>query len=631
VRNVSLYLKSSPWTLNIAMLLSLTLGAEAVCAQSVDEYIRQGAQFTREHRLTEAIELLQRALQQHPDEPLLLIRLGSLLVHSGQLTQGELLLQKALDVQPQDPEILRNMAEARLRQGRISSAVTLLRQSLRQKSEDEALNHDLAFALFLENDREGALQHARRAVQLNPFDAKHRRLYALLLDIKGQKEQSYYQVKIAQQLAPRDPRLLFELSEKQRLAGRLDQALDSLRMASELDPENPLYHSELSRLCERLNRKALALEEGDKARTLYQAFEAYIQALTLKTGGRRAEAARLLEPVVERHPEFVTGIMLLAELYQKMGQEKRALDLYFRVLERDPMQAAAREEAAWIQVQQGALEPAAELLAKSPQGSPNQALVKAYRQQEHQDYAGALQQLRSLESDNPLNPGLLQLISFCLGTLGEREEALHYLTKAAKLSPGHPEIQLQARDIEFQVKFDNAMQLFNRKDWKAALDSLTDLIDQGEPQASYFLYAAYCRQQLGDLRQAVNDYQAGLRLDPEASWARKNLAVSLYLLSRYEESAKQWERILTKSRAPEEYLQLGLCYVHLSRHREAENAFQTALGEGKETPELLYNLGVTRLRNGKQDDAWPLIRRSASAGYGPAVLLSKQVGRKGSN
>jgi len=174
------------------------------------------------------------------------------------------------------------------------------------------------------------------------------------------------------------------------------------------------------------------------------------------------------------------------------------------------------------------------------------------------------------------------------------------------------------------------MRCFNQKHWKAALDRFMELIERGKAQADPFLYAAYCRQQLGDLPGAVNDYQAGLRLDPDATWARKNLAVSLYSLSRYQESAEQRERLLAISRSPEEYFQLGLCYVHLSRHLEAENAFQAALREGNETPELFYNLAITRLRNGKQDDAWPLIRRSASAGYGPAVLLLRQAGWKGS-
>src|SRR5262245_8001422 len=105
--NLSPVLKNGRWILKAALLLYFCLGIERVSAQTPDEYLRQGAQLTREHRLTEAIELLQKALQQHPDEPLLLVRLGSLLVHSGQPAQGEQLLEKALAVQPQDPEILR--------------------------------------------------------------------------------------------------------------------------------------------------------------------------------------------------------------------------------------------------------------------------------------------------------------------------------------------------------------------------------------------------------------------------------------------------------------------------------------------------------------------------------------------
>ena len=621
-------IQSSPWILNVTLLFSSCFGAE-VCAQTIEEYARQGEQLLRNYQLREATELLQMGLERHPDEPVLLRQLGSLLVYSGRPAQGEWLLQKALAIQPHNAEIHRAIAEAHLRQRKLSSAIALFQNSLKENSEDGALNHDLAFALFLKNEPDGALERARRSVELNPLDPAYRRFYALLLDVKGRREESYQQLKIAQQLAPRDAYLWFQLSEKQRLAGKVNQALESLRMASELDPENPLYHTELSHIYDTLGQKATAIQEADQARGLYQAFEVYVQALGLVEKGRRVEAARMLEPAVENHPEFITGMMLLADLNQKMGQEARALDLYLKVLQRDPLQVAAREQAAWMQVQQGALDSALGLLGKSLRPSPNQVLVEGYRQQDQKNYAEALRHYRSIECDNPLNPGLLQLIGFCLNALGQKEEALQYLTKAEKLWPGHPDIQRQAREIGTGIKFENAMKLFQRNNWKAALQVFSELIEQGEAQASYCLYTAYCRQRLGDLAGAVKDYQAGLRLDPEATWAQKNLAVTLYLLSRYEEAARQWERILARAKTSEEYFQLGLCYIHLNRPQAAEEAFHAAWARGKETPELLYHLGVTRLRNGKLSDAWQLIRRSARGGYGPAEILLKQARTKG--
>ncbi len=167
--------------------------------------------------------------------------------------------------------------------------------------------------------------------------------------------------------------------------------------------------------------------------------------MSLAVYGKRVEAVGVLEPVVQAHPEFVTGMMLLADLYQKLGQQSRAFDLYLKILEQDPFQASAREEGAWIQVQQGLLDSALQLLEESGVQTPNYTLITAYQRMIQGDWAGALQYFRQVEARNPLHPGLLQLISYCLNAQGEREEALRHLDKAEALRPGDPEIRLQMR------------------------------------------------------------------------------------------------------------------------------------------------------------------------------------------
>ena len=62
-----------------------------------------------------------------------------------------------------------------------------------------------------------------------------------------------------------------------------------------------------------------AVEEAKRESDLRQAFEKYITAMSLAVNGKRVEAIGILESVVQAHPEFVTGMMLLADLYQKLG------------------------------------------------------------------------------------------------------------------------------------------------------------------------------------------------------------------------------------------------------------------------------------------------------------------------
>ncbi|MCH8016874.1 MAG: tetratricopeptide repeat protein, partial [Acidobacteria bacterium] len=507
-----------------------------------------------------------------------------------------------------------------LKQGRFSSAVALFRESLRHSSENVEAHHRLAFSLLAQGQEELALEHSRRAVELNPLDPRFRRLYAFLLDTQGEEEKAYEQLKLAYRLAPRDSKLLFELSQRRRLAGHLFQALEYLELASEVDPENPLYHERLSDIYEQLGQTERAGEEAQRESDLRQAFEKYITAMSLAVTGKKVEAMGILEPVVQTHPEFVTGMMLLADLYQKMGWQSRAFDLYLKILEQDPFQASAREEGAWIQVQQGLLGSALQLLEESGVPTPNYTLIAAYQRMIQEDWAGALQYFRQVEAQNPLHPGLLQLISYCLNAQGEREEALRHLDKAEALRPGDPEIKLQMRGI----KFEDALHLLSEKKWSAALEILQELM-QEDVQANYLLRMAYCHQQLGDLHQAVQEYRAGLEAEPTATWARINFASTLYRLGEYQESANQWERVLPESKTPDTYYRLGLTYSHLGRFPEAEYAFDKAVGLGDERPEVLYNLGLSRLRSKKLDEARDLIRRAAVAGYPPAREFLPQL------
>jgi tetratricopeptide (TPR) repeat protein len=467
-------------------------------------------------------------------------------------------------------------------------------------------------------------------VEVNPRDSALHRFYSLLLDIQGDKEESYHQLKAAHQLDPQNDSILFQLGEKERQAGRLQDGVALLRKASQLDSENPLYHSALSQMYEKLGQRAFAAQEGDKASRLTEAFEGYASALGLATKGERRAAADVLEPLVQKHPEFVTGAVFLAGLYSRMGREQQALDLYLTVVRRYPSQAAARQEAAWILAQRGQHEQALKALEKLPQEDSGRALFEAYSREQATDYAGALEALQRVQSENPLNPDLLLWIAHCLRARGQNQQALEVLGKADRLRPGNAAIQEQERQIRIGHQRETASRLFRARQWKAALRELGDLAGAAEEKAgdaTIRFQIAYCHQQLGNLQEALRHYRAGLQADPQASWARQNLAVILYQLGRYQEAANEWERVPAKLRSPEIWQQLGFCYAYLGRYEAAETSLQTALNHGLATPPLLYHLGVARLRRMQSEDAWRLIRRSAAANYLPAKNLLKQQAR----
>ena len=156
--------------------LILLFGADGLVAQTVEEYTRQASQLIRNHQFKEAIALLETSLQNYPDEPALLVGLGSAFMGAGQAAKGEAVLQKALILQPDNPEALRGAAKVQLWQGKISDAVSLFNKALQHRSDDAESHHQLATAFFLQGDDNRAFDHALLAVQASPFDVRCRLL-----------------------------------------------------------------------------------------------------------------------------------------------------------------------------------------------------------------------------------------------------------------------------------------------------------------------------------------------------------------------------------------------------------------------------------------------------------------------
>ncbi len=597
------------------------MGTGWVGGQSLDEYTLQASRLIERSQLREAEALLRQGLDKYPQSPELSLRLGGLLLFLGRSAEGDEFLGRALEMDPHNQEALRKSAEAKLRLGRVDQAMELFRKALWHGSNDAESHYRLAFALFLQGEEDEALDHARRAVEINPFSAENRRFYSLLLGVSRRREDSYQQLLMAFRLQPDHAPTLYLLGQKAIAKGNFGQALEFATLAVERDPENPLYPRQLAEVQRRLGSDREAELWLARAEALQQVQDAYAEAVGLKFRGYPEKAAEKLEAALKEAPPFPTGLLYLADLYRGMGRRDEALAAYLRVLELDPRQTHAREEGAWIQAGQGSLASAIELLRNSDAPSPNAALLEGYQAMLDRDWELALRRFEGVLAENPLTPGLLDLMARCLAESGRPTEALGSLSKAKEFEPGNPELDAEMR----RIRFDEAVAAQDRGEWRAALQIYEKLIAEDATAAAYRLNAAYCRQRLGDLEGAIADYREGLRLDSAADWARVNLASCLYRLSRFQPSLDEWRRVAAGSDSADSHFQSGLCLSHLGRDAEAEVAFEKAMKRGLRSREILYNLGVTKLRLRKLPEAWALIRRSASLGYPPAADLARRA------
>lgn len=564
-------------------ILLITFAIPVLQAQSVEEYSRQTRRLINDYLYGEALSVVERGLEQFPDHPRLLLYHGDLLIRFGKLNRAERILERVSRAYPGSGEFLLEAAQLYLKAGRIAPAVSLFQRILQFEPGHPRVHHRLGLSYFFLNRMEDAQRHARLAADHANTRSEYQRFYALLLELSGNSTASYRQLQKARQLSPDDAKLAFQLSDRALQQGKLRHALEYLEVAVRLDSENPLYHSKLSSVYAKLGFEQEAKRETSKAIRLEQAFERYSEALQLTRRGRTEEASLLLTTEVEANPEFLTGRLLLGRLLQNLGKSEQAIEVYQQILKSESTLQIVVEESAWLQLQQGSVKQAIELLSRAGQTSPNSLLWRAYANLLEEDWQEAVDKLLQVEQDYPLNPSLLQLISFCYRSLGKFQQALSYLEKAHHLDPGNNEIEDQAR----RVRFDYVIELEKSGEWEKALPVLDSLVAEKKSHPEFLFHRAFSHQQLGQFESAVEDFRRGLHFDSQAAWARANLAFCLYSLRRFDEAAAIWEK----------------------------------LAEDNETPEHVYHLGLARMRQNRVEEGWKLVGRSAAQGYPPALQL----------
>lgn len=103
----------------------------------------------------------------------------------------------------------------------------------------------------------------------------------------------------------------------------------------------------------------------------------------------------------------------------------------------------------------------------------------------------------------------------CYKMLGELEKALENYGKASQL--GGKETDIRERMAECHYKL--GVKLFNKTDYRAALENFERMIDHKKDNADYYIMRAKCQEQLHNLKEAFADVQEALKIDPNHAQA----------------------------------------------------------------------------------------------------------------
>lgn len=179
--------------------------------QRYQEAMRQGAQFAWDNRWREAIDLLEVARSEFPDDPVPYARIGQAYFELDELDQALRYYQQAARLNPNDVVALGRIADVLERLGRLEEAARTYMA--------------VAEAYLRIRDADRAISHWERATRLCPgLLGAHQRL-ALI-----------YQQRVRLQDAVREHLAIARIFQR---TGDVRQAALACRAALEMDPDNP--------------------------------------------------------------------------------------------------------------------------------------------------------------------------------------------------------------------------------------------------------------------------------------------------------------------------------------------------------------------------------------------------------
>jgi tetratricopeptide (TPR) repeat protein len=303
---------------------------------SASNRIRHALALRRAGKTGEAIECLQNAIRQVPQDAELHFQLGTVLAGDGQTDEAELRFTQALNLNPRLVEARVNLALCCGTRGAISAAVEHLQQAQADKPNDARIGFLLGQAAqALRNQGETVQVRATMPVSDPEWDA--RELDELSRTIESE---------------PDFVDAFLSLSDGEVEPSVFAILLRTIQAALERQPEHAELHHHCGRVLERLGRRQAAIDANERAVRIDPKFtRALIELGKLyQQTDRNADATTRLEQAVAAGAEYADVYYLLGNLYRDQGQTQRAQSAYRRALRINQRYEAAREALAALTV-----------------------------------------------------------------------------------------------------------------------------------------------------------------------------------------------------------------------------------------------------------------------------------------
>ena len=304
------------------------------------------------------------------------LKLAGLYAQFGRPDLSWQVAEEAFALSPEDPSALFEVGRSRLSVGKNESAVEAFTQLSEQFPERPDAHFFLGSAKMVIGDTDGALDAFDRVLKLNPNHLSARFERGLLLVRLGQYDEA---LSIGQRIEKEHPNQGTGLTlqgDANWGLGQFEDALANYRTAYQRQPSNGLVMRifDVNKLLGRIVDGQSALREWLEANSNDLPVRMTL-AVSYGAAGQVKEAQHEYEQILERQPDNALALNNLAWLLQETNRDK-AIGLAREAHELNPQAAETADTYGWLLLLDGQHEAGIELLKDVVLNSPQHRLAK---------------------------------------------------------------------------------------------------------------------------------------------------------------------------------------------------------------------------------------------------------------
>ena len=370
-----------------------------------------------------AHESLLKVLSGAPDYMPAILLSGAVEIHLGTLQQAEQHLRKYLEKNPDNAYARKLLAQALLRSSQPADAVATLFPLLKDGTQDAQVLALAGESSMQTRDFKKATQYFEKASALAPNTAALHTSLGLSKLGQGQQELAVNELERATEIDPKSAQAGVALVRTELSLKRYDKALVAANKLVAAQPGNPMMH---------ILQGGAYLGKGDRA----GARASFERASTLQSGYYPAVANLAQLDIQDKKPDAAKQrLVAFLEKNKKNATAMTAL-AGLALAQKQPAEATT-----WLE----------KANAENPEAiAPAAQLAMHYLQTNQQQKALTL--VRKMQTANPANADLLDLLGQAQIANNDTAGALETFSKLVSVAPKSPAAQLRLASVHLRLK-----------------------------------------------------------------------------------------------------------------------------------------------------------------------------------